>query len=145
MDASYRELLFGDGFQAPRRYSRFGYVLRMILTNLRRYIHSLDGLLALGLFNSAAAALIGHKLIIIRLHLPLSTFGLVVAGPCLFVFDLITLVILHHGFSSSKLFLRGISGIVALLIMICSATFASLYLEGNTELNWTRSVEVRFS
>ena len=128
-----------------RNIVQVGYVRRLILTNLRDYLHSLDNLLALGLFNSAAAALIGHKLMIIQLHRPLSTLGLVVAGPCLFVFDLMTLVILHHGLSSKKLFLKGISGMVTLLIMICSATFASLYLEGNTELNWTRSVEVCFS
>jgi hypothetical protein len=145
IDAHYCELLMGDGFQTPRRFLRFAYARRLILTNLRRYLYSLDSLVALGLFSSAAAALIGHKLMIIRLHRPLSVLGLVVTGPCLFVFDLMTLIILHYGLSSSKLLLKGISGIVALLLMVCSATFASLYLEGNTELNWTRSVEAHFS
>jgi hypothetical protein len=127
-----------------RNFLQVGCVQRLILTNLYGYLHFLDSLLALGLFTSAATALICHKLMIIHLHRPLSILGLVVTAPCLFVFDLMTLVILHHGFLSKKLFLKGISGIVTLLIMICSATFASLYLEGNTELNWTRSVEVCF-
>lgn len=142
-DSTYCELLMGDGFHPPRRYSSFGRFWKLIFNHLHRYIHSLDSLLALGLFNSTVAALITHKLMIIRLHSPLSTLGLLVTWPCLFVFDLMTLVILHHGFSSTKLLLKGISGIVSLLIMVCSAVFASLYLEGNAELNWTRSVGVQ--
>lgn len=79
---------------------------------------------------------------IIRLHRPLSALGLVTAGPCLFVFDLITLMIIHRGLASMKMAHKGLAGVAAILIMICSAAFASLYIEGNAELNWTRSAEV---
>ena len=142
-DTNGCERLMYDRFHPPRRYTSFGRLWKVIPNHLYRYLHSLDSLLALGLFNGTAAALITHKFMIIQLHRPLSTIGLLVTCPCLFVFDLMTLVILHHGFSSTKLLLKVISGVVSLLIMVCSAVFASLYLEGNAELNWTRSVGVQ--
>lgn len=133
MQVPYRRRLVGGVRHLPRS----------ILSNIQLYLHSIDNSWALGLFNSAAVALISHKILIIDLHGPLSKWGLLVAGPCLFVFDLLTLMILHSGFTSAIAILKGVAVLAAALIMVCSATFASLYLEGNAELNWSRSVGVR--
>jgi len=106
------------------------------------YLFSLDSVPALGLFTAAAAALFSHKVVVILLHRPLSTCGLVLASPFLFTFDLTTLILLHRGLSSSKAAWRVLAGVTSILIAICSAAFASLYFQGNAELQWAQSVEV---
>ena len=134
-----------DEMQVPYRRRLLGgvrHVPRTILLNIQHYLHSIDNLCALALFNSAALALVSHKILIIELHGPLSKWGLCVAGPCLFVFDLMTLMILHSGLASSRLIWKVLATLASFLIILCSATFASLYLEGNAELNWSRSVGV---
>jgi hypothetical protein len=143
-DTGSRELLLGDGFFPLRRFSRIKHPLRLVVNSLHQYLHSFDGPLLLALFNSTAVALVSHKVMIIRLHSPLSRWGLTFTGPCLFVFDFLVLVIIHLGLASTKIACRGLAGVAAILIMICSAAFASLYIEGNAELNWSRSVEVSF-
>jgi hypothetical protein len=112
-----------------------------MLSYFQSYFFSLN-ILAFGLFNSTVVALISHKLMIIDLHQPLSGWGLCFAGPCLFVFDLMTAMVLHLGLASSSVALKGLAGIGCTLILLLGATFASLYFEGNAELNWSRSVGV---
>jgi hypothetical protein len=68
--------------------------------------------------------------------------GLLAAGPFLFVFDLITLLFLHQGLSSTIRSIRMFSSFVALFIMSCSATFVSYYQQANAEVQWGRAVEV---
>jgi hypothetical protein len=58
------------------------------------------------------------------------------------VFDLMTAMVLHLGLASSSVALKGLAGIGCTLILLLGATFASLYFEGNAELNWSRSVGV---
>jgi hypothetical protein len=55
---------------------------------------------------------------------------------------MMTLVVLFWGLSSSKQVFRGVAALGAVLIMAFSAVFASLYLEGKVELNWSQSFEV---
>jgi hypothetical protein len=137
------EMSTGVNFLVPsRRFSRVIHIKRLMLGFVLHYLHSLDNLFALGLFNSAVAALISHKIMIIRLHSPLPILGLIITGPCLFVFDFITLMIIHKGLASSKRLCNILAGLGSVFIILCSATFASLYIEGNVELNWARSVEV---
>jgi hypothetical protein len=132
-----------DEFLPPsiRRFSGLRCALKFYV---QRYLFSIESLFALGLFNSAVVALVSHKIMMIWLHRPLPAWGLLLTGPCLFVFDLITLMMLHWGLTSTKAAYKSVSGIIAVMIMLCSATFASLYIEGNAELNWERSVEVIF-
>jgi hypothetical protein len=129
-------------FPGRRRCFGLVHVPRTILAYVQCYLHSLESVWAVWVFNAAAAALISHKVMMIWLHGPLSGLLLLVLGPCLFVFDLLTLMVLHWGLASTKSVLRGLASVGAVLIMVCSATFASLYLEGSAELNWSRSVEV---
>jgi hypothetical protein len=105
-------------------------------------VFSLDSVVLLGLFTAAAVALIVHKLLIIVLHGPLPTLGLIAAGPFLFVFDLVFLLFLHHGLSSTTRAIRIISSFVAIFIMSSSAMFVSYYLQANAEVQWGRGVEV---
>jgi hypothetical protein len=136
--------VFVLGAHISKRFHRPNNPL-LPLGHVQSYLHSLDSIFALGLFTAAAAALISHKIMIIRLHGPLSTLGLIFCGPFLFVFDLITLILLHRAFASKKTAWQIFAGITAISIMSCSAAFASLYIEGNAEINWGRSVEVSFS
>lgn len=130
-----------DNFPTPP-FGRLSHLPRTILGYIQSYLLSLHNVLEFGLFNSTVVALIYHKLMIIDLHQPLSGWGLCFAGPCLFVFDLMTAMVLHLGLASSSVALKGLAGIGCTLIILLSATFASLYLEGNAELNWSRSVGV---
>jgi hypothetical protein len=130
-----------ENFPTPP-LGKLSHTLRCILSYVQSYFFSINNVLAFGLFNSAVVALISHKLMIIDLHQPLSAWGLCFAGPCLFVFDLMTAMVLHSGLASSSVALRGLAGIGCTLILLLGATFASLYLEGNAELNWSRSVGV---
>ena len=81
---------------------------------------------------------------IILLHKPLSASGVILTAPCLFLFDLITLLLLYWGFVSRLTIIKLLAALVSILVVICSAAFASMYIQGNVELNWTRSVEVSY-
>jgi hypothetical protein len=129
-------------FRSFRRLPPWRYIQRSIFTNIQIYLHSIDDLCCLWLFNSTVAALISHKILFIKLHSPVSAFGVIALSPCLFLFDLINLVVLHSGFSSAAVVWRFISGIVSVILIICSSAFASLFINGNAELKWDRSVEV---
>lgn len=109
---------------------------------LRSYCLLFDHTLALGLFTAASVALITHKLIFIALHQPLSTCGLVFASPFLFTFDFITLILLFLWLNSPQIHKRIIAGLIALGIILLSATFVGFYFEAKAEVNWTRSVAV---
>ena len=109
----------------------------LIVRYFRRYLYSLDPW-SMGLLNSVAAALIAYKVLAILLHRPLPVWGLITASPCLFIFDFMTILALHRGLSKYK----PIPWIICILLMVCSAAAASLYLEGSAELNWSRSVQV---
>jgi hypothetical protein len=113
------------------------------LVCIQLYFHSLDNLWTFGLFTSTVVALFSHKVLMILLRGPLPLLPLFVATPCLFVFDMMTLVVLFWGLSSSRQVFRGVAALGAALIMVCSAIFASLYLEGKVELNWSQSFEVQ--
>jgi hypothetical protein len=115
---------------------------RGIVFQTQSYLFCLDNLLALGLFTSSVVALIIHKIIVILLHGPLPFFGLIFLGPFLFVFDLVTLVLLRQGLGSAQRGWQILAGLIGTLIISCSATFVSFYLEANAEVNWGRSVEV---
>src|SRR5579859_1771787 len=105
------------------------------------FLFSLD-LFALGLFAAASIALIAHKVTIILLHGPLPTLSVIILAPFLFVFDFITLLLLHRVLASRYRARQIIGGFISLVIISCSATFVSSYLEANAELNWGRSLEV---
>lgn len=90
-------------------------------------------------------ALLAHKITIILLHGPLSTLGVIFFGPFLFVFDIITILLQHRGLASANRSWQMLAGFISIVITSCSATFVSLYLEANAEVNWGRSVEVRIS
>jgi uncharacterized membrane protein len=115
---------------------------RLLRSFLRWYIFLFDNGFTLGLFTSASVALFCHEILILVLHRPLSFWGLFFAWPFLFVFDLITIILLYHGLTSTTPARRLTAGIVAILIISLSAIFASLYFEANAELNWTRSAVV---
>jgi len=131
-----------SGFFHPRPLPPWRCIKRAIFAYVQVYLHSIDNLFYLWLFNSTAAALISHKIIFIRLHSPLSVFGVILLLPCLFLFDFINLVVLHSGLSSSKTVWNVLSGIVSVVLIICSCAFTSLFINGNAELNWSRSVQV---
>src|SRR5271170_675530 len=134
-----------DGsLSSPRHFPRWG-LNHAILTTIRvmhTYLYSFDNVFALGLFTCTIAALISHKITLILLHQPLSASGLILTAPCLFLFDLITLMLLHWGFVSRFTIIKLFTALVSILGVICSTAFASMYVQGNVELNWTRSVEV---
>jgi hypothetical protein len=131
---------FGSG-PASKVLSVSG-ALDALVRSGQTYLFSLDSVSALALFTVAAVALFSHKVVIILLHQPLSTCGLVLASPFLFTFDLMTLILLHRGLSSSRAAWRMLAGVTSILLAICSAAFASLYFQGNAELQWAQSVEV---
>jgi len=130
-----------DGSRNFPRWT-FNHVMLATIRAIHSYLHSFDSVFALGLFTSTIAALVSHKIMVILLHQPLSASGLILTAPCLFVFDLITLLLLYQGMISKFTIFRLSSCLVSLLFMICSAAFASMYVQGNVELNWARSVEV---
>jgi hypothetical protein len=109
------------------------------------YLKCLDSLWTVGLFNGAVVALVSHKMMLIALHQPLPAMGLFLATPCLFAFDMMILLVLFSGLSSVRWAFRGMAAVGAGMIMVCSALFASLYLEGNVELNWSQSFKVNLS
>lgn len=64
------------------------------------------------------------------------------AWPRLFVFDLLTSMVVHRGLALAKIASKGLAGVASILLMICGAAFASLYIEGNTGRDWSRSTQV---
>lgn len=115
---------------------------KVLYSYVRLYLLSLDSIVGTGIMTASTVALVCHKIIIIRLHSPLSILGLVSFWPFLFVFDIITLILLHRGLASTNRAYRILASFLGLVITISSATFVSLYLSANAELNWGRSVEV---
>lgn len=115
---------------------------RNLFSHVHSFLFSLDSVLALGVLTVSIIALLAHKITIILLHGPLPTLGVIVFGPFLFVFDLITLILLYRGLSSPNRAWQILAGFIGVVITSCSATFVSLYIEANAEVNWGRSVEV---
>jgi hypothetical protein len=112
---------------------------------MQSFLFSLDSVLALGVLTASIIALLAHKITIILLHGPLSTIGVIIFGPFLFVFDLITVILLYRGLASPNRAWQILAGFIGVVITSCSATFVSLYIEANAEVNWGRSVEVQLS
>jgi hypothetical protein len=108
-----------------------------------KYLNSLDGPLALGVFSTASVALITHKALIIWIHRPLSILKFLLLSPFLFAFDFVSLLALFAGFLSPNRLVRGIASLASLFVSLCSAGFASYYSTVNAELNWGRSIKVR--
>jgi hypothetical protein len=105
------------------------------------YLHSLPTAFALGLFTTTAAALFFHKLLTIGLHAPLSAFFVVVLSPCFFVFDCVTLYLIHRGLSSRRYLYEILSGLACILVILSSASFLSFYKKSNSGLEWTHALE----
>src|SRR5579859_4620308 len=128
--------------QIAHRRSRRRSTSGRILKHLHIYLFSIKSLVSFFLFNAATIALLTHKLATICLHGPLPTIQLIIFGPFLFCFDFVTLLFLHRGLASRSPAIQAISGFIEMVIISCSSTFVSLYLEANAEVNWSRSVEV---
>ena len=126
----------------PPTGGRFRRQQSLIQKNLHAYLFSINRLSALFLFNTTTVALISHKIVTIILHGPLPIVQLIFFGPFLFCYDLVTLIFLHRGLASRSHALQAISAFISVIIISCSSTFVSLYLEANAEVNWGRSVEV---
>ena len=118
------------------------YIHAVFFHIVQQYVHSLSNMSAIGFFTSAAFALISHKIIFIALQSPISISGVIFTSPCLFLFDMITLLILHAGFSSRKRIYQTTAYFCAIMIIILCSAFASLYITANAELQWERSFEV---
>ena len=125
-----------------RHRIHFTKIPHFLFNKVTAYLLSLENPWILGLFNCAAVALFSHKIMKIDLHGPLPIFRLIFFLPALFAFDILALAIIHFGLKSSRLVLRIPAAIGAIALILLSSVFSSLYLEGNTELNWSRSVEV---
>jgi hypothetical protein len=115
---------------------------RTIVTLVETFLFSQKNVIALVLFIASAFALIVHKVILIRLHAPLPALRLIISAPFLFAFDLLTLTLLHRAFASTNRLCQILAGFISIIVISCSASFVSLYLETNAELNWGRTVEV---
>jgi len=131
-----------QGSRLLRLAGRKALPAKYFISIIRSYLFSFDNVLALGLFTAAVAGLITHKIIIIELHQPLPKIKILFASPFLFIFDAVTLTALHYGLNALLLGIKVLAGVIAVIIISCSAAFTSLYFEGNAELNWGRSVEV---
>ena len=129
-----------DGWARIPRPRRFA---ALVFYFIQRYLCSLNSLFALGLFNAAAVALISHKTIFISLHHPISVWKLVFLWPCLFEFDILTLILLHWGLSSRKKACMLGAGVVCLVTMLLSSCFAAFYIQARAEVEWKTAVEVR--
>jgi len=110
---------------------------------IQTFLFSLDNTFALGLFAASSNALIAHKVTVILLHEPLRTVSIILFAPFLFVFDIITLIILHRVLASKYRVLQIFAGILCIAIISCSATFVASYIETNAAINWGRSLEVQ--
>jgi len=120
---------------------RWTILLSSVSSLFQRLLFSLESHTALGLFTASSVALLAHKSTIILLHRPLG-FEFLLFWPFLFGFDLATLLVQYHGLASSNKVWRLAGYIIGVVIISCSATFVSLFLETNTAANWGRSVEV---
>ena len=121
---------------------RFRKPSRNLLHYIHLYLFCVDNIFALGILTCSIIALLAHKITIILLHGPLSTLGVIFFGPFFFVFDLITIMLQYRGLASVNRAWQILAGFIGVVITSCSATFVSLYLEANAEVNWGRSVEV---
>jgi len=125
-------------------------ILGNFLLAIRSKLHSsllsklldFNGTHSLGLFTSASVALISHKVILIRLHEPLSAWRLILASPFLFIFDFLNLVVLYLSFQSPHLSKRILATLFACFILLLSTASASFYMETNAEMNWRRTATV---
>ena len=125
-------------------------ILRNFVLAIQSKIHAsllsklldFNGTLSLGLFTSASVALISHKVILIRLHEPLSAWHLILASPFLFAFDFLNLVVLYLSFQSPHSSKRILATLFASFILLLSTASASFYMETNAELNWRRTATV---
>ena len=116
--------------------------LKGLFSCIQSFLFSIDNIYALGVFTASAVALLAHKITIILLHRPLSVPILIICAPFLFSFDFITLILLHRGLRSTKPAFQILTGSICFVIISCSSSFVSLYLESHTELHWGRTVEV---
>src|SRR5579871_4530065 len=128
LDLGDQEAGFNIQFPPSGRLSR--QVSRQFLRILLRYVLCIESLLGFGLFNTTVVALLSHKIINIQLHQPLSKTGVFFATPCLFFFDFVTLWILYRLLAASRLLIRVAGSVVAIVLTICSAAFASMYVQG---------------
>jgi hypothetical protein len=119
---------------------RFGP--RTVVAWIKTFLFSQNSVIALLLFTASAFAVVVHKITLIRLHAPLPILHLTISAPFLFAFDLLTLTLLHRAFASTKRGWQILAGFISIVIISCSASFVSLYLETNAELKWHRTVEV---
>jgi hypothetical protein len=78
------------------------YIHAVCFHIVQKYVHSLRNMSAIGFFTSVAFALISHEIIFITLPSPILISGVIFTSPRLFLFDIITLLSLHAGFSSRK-------------------------------------------
>lgn len=125
-----------------RHHIHFTKIPHFLFNKLAAYLLSLENPWILGLFNCVAVALFSHKIMKIDLHGPLPIWRLIVFLPALFALDVLTLAILHLDLKSSRVLLKISAAIGTVALILLSSVFASLYLVGNAELNWSRSVEV---
>lgn len=109
---------------------------------LHNYINCLDTPLSLGVYTTAAVALITQKLFLISLHRPLPTVRLILLSPLLFASDFISLLFLCRGMTSITTSVKIVSFLIAISMTLCSTTFVSYYYVAYAEINWGRAVEV---
>lgn len=121
--------------------SRIWSVVSMRVT-MRSFLFSLDNIFVLGLFVATLNALIAHKCTVILLHGPLRRISVILFAPFLFVWDILTLLLLHRGLASKSRVLQVLAVFICFVVITCSATFITGYLEMNAELNWGRSLAV---
>jgi hypothetical protein len=129
-------------FSLPSPSRVYHTLSRKAFSSIHTFIFSFKSIFALGFFTASATALIAHKFTIILLHYPLPILQLIFYGPFLSAFDIITLIFLRLGLISSILPCQFLTLLFSILIITCSATFVSLYVEATAELNWGRSIEV---
>ena len=113
-----------------------------VFSYIDTFLFSLNSVIAQGIFTACAIALMVHKITVMLLYAPFPIFQIILYGPFLFSFDFLTLVFLHRALASGNRGWQILAGLVCLVIISCSASFVSLYLEANAEINWGRSVEV---
>jgi hypothetical protein len=104
---------------------------------------SLGNRLTFGFYSATVAALVIHKAILILLNGPFSIVQLILAGPFLFAFDFVSLVLIRKGLSSWRRSFRVAAWIVQLFIISCSGVFVSYYFVTKAQINWRRSSEVQ--
>jgi len=124
-------------------WATFVYLASLVPFYFQTFFFSLQNTFALGLFAASSNALMAHKVTMILLHEPLRTISIILFSPFLFVFDIITLIILHRLLASKHRVVQIFAGILCVVIISCSATFVASYLETNAEVNWGRSLEVQ--